>query len=466
MCLENYSEETINQIRNVDKKTISTINGKNVTTFFDEFGKNFLPYHSPQARYVKLLDTFDTLPALSFPFKKEELKLNIEFEEGNTLEISYNVKNNFLLSEANKKINNKDSFQSYHQNEKKLKSIKDLVTEQNLMKDRIFWDETSPEWDLEASLWTLKCKVDHSNKLNILYQNTFNPSDYEDYENIMLACLEKFYSNDYKIIIIEDKNGGGKSELCVPFSNYINLRRARPIIASMKSTEIIKQSFWLKDENVNPDTCKTITDEYDIMNGGEDIYSEEEGIIHKKTKSFEPLNIFEKKMMELKRKEYIEKGFTRKPTEVIIFTDGYSFSCTSIFIKSVQLAGSAIIVGYNPRSDLSESNYKFDASQSNSGEDNFDFTVQVKKLNELGFEVGFTSIEMFAPNDKRNPKIPMEFQIYPVDEISEIYGIYDDSVLYRFINEAKAIFKNYNENGNAIRIINIYIMKLMNVILK
>ena len=453
-CFENYSEETINQIKKVNKKNIAKINGKNVTIFLDEMSKKLFPFHSPQARYIKVLDAFDTLPAISFPFKKEEFNRNIEFEpdgeqKAETLEISYNVMNDFFLSGKNRHIKNNISFQSYHriENKFKYKEIKDYVTEQNLMKNGIFGDETTPEWDIETTLWDLKCKVDHDNKLNILYQNSFEPSDYEEYENVMYACFEKFYSNDYKIIIIENKNKGGKSEICVPFSSFINLRRARPLSVSMKSTETIKQSFWMNDESVNPDTCKTITEEYDIMNGGEDIYSEEEGITHKKTKSFEPLNIFEKKIMELKRKEYIKKGFSKKPTEVIIFTDGYSFSCTSIFIKSAQLTGSAIIAGYNPRSDFSESNYKFDASQSNSGVENFDFTEQTKNLNELGFEVRITFTEMFDPNDKRNPKIPMEFQIYPVDEISEIYGIYDDGILYRFINEAKAIFKKYNEKG-------------------
>ena len=37
----------------------------------------------------------------------------------------------------------------------------------------------------------------------------------------------------------------------------------------------------------------------------------------------------------------------RKPTDIIVFTDGFSYSATSIFIKDLQETGNAIIVGYN-----------------------------------------------------------------------------------------------------------------------
>ena len=41
----------------------------------------------------------------------------------------------------------------------------------------------------------------------------------------------------------------------------------------------------------------------------------------------------------------------KKPTDIIIFTDSYSFSATSAFIKGLQNIGGAVIVGYygNPQ---------------------------------------------------------------------------------------------------------------------
>ena len=43
-----------------------------------------------------------------------------------------------------------------------------------------------------------------------------------NFENIMFECLSKFYSNNYKIIIISDQNNGGYTELCYPFAQYIH----------------------------------------------------------------------------------------------------------------------------------------------------------------------------------------------------------------------------------------------------
>ena len=75
--------------------------------------------------------------------------------------------------------------------------------------------------------------------------------------------------------------------------------------------------------------------------------------------------------MEKKRKEYLDTGNTKKPTDILIFTDGYLFDCASAFIKGIQVHGHGILVGYNARPDLNKSD--FDASQSNSGADLFEW---------------------------------------------------------------------------------------------
>jgi hypothetical protein len=72
-----------------------------------------------------------------------------------------------------------------------------------------------------------------------------------------------------------------------------------------------------------------------------------------------------------------------------------------------------------------------------------------KNLKDLGFSLKITYDEIFSPNDKNDPKTPLEFLVNPVDEIAEIYQNYDDEIYDRFINEADKIFKKYNdlENG-------------------
>ena len=99
----------------------------------------------------------------------------------------------------------------------------------------------------------------------------------------------------------------------------------------------------MNDENLNSDTCLTYTEKDDILNGKEDKYSED--IIHKRTKHIDILNIYEKKIMEAKRREYLETGNAKKSTETIVFTDGFSISYSSAYVKGLKSHGAAIIVG-------------------------------------------------------------------------------------------------------------------------
>ena len=62
-----------------------------------------------------------------------------------------------------------------------------------------------------------------------------------------------------------------------------------------------------------------------------------------------------------RKKKLINK---RKPTEIIIYTDGYSFSAASNFVKYAQYYGGGIVTGFfgNPTKD----NIPFDSGQSSS----------------------------------------------------------------------------------------------------
>ena len=173
-----------------------------------------------------------------------------------------------------------------------------------------------------------------------------------------------------------------------------------------------------------------------MLNGEQEIYSN--GVIHHRTKNIDSSDIFEKKTyLKLTPTENI-----RKPTEIIVFTDGYSFSCGSAFIKRLQRYGTAIIVGYNTR--LNDQT-KFDAAQSNSWVDGFASSKNVINLANLGYNFQITYAEEFSPNNKNKNEAPEEFLIYPVDEISNIYKPYRDEIYDRFIKEAKDIMEKYNK---------------------
>ena len=363
-CQNNYSNETLTKIKELSGQKIISINDLDPFEYLEKMERNVISPHSPQCKYVFSLEYINEHYLFIYPHKKEDLSISIKFE-GDELKTEYSFKNyNFLsqefrefyLAEHKKYFKNNIPFPKFEEIEQKFKIEKGLI---NKLKDE------KDMWDLKSKDETIKCRVDIENQFNVLYQSSFAPRDFDDYEDIMYKCFSKFYSNKYKIIIIESRNGGGYSELCVPFTEYLRPKISKPSIISLKSTELNLKNFFRIDENLNPKTCFPYTEEDNILDGYEDIYNDGiDEVIHKRTKDIEGFNIFEKKILEKKREEYLNTGNTKKPTEILVFTDGYSFSCTSVFIKGLQVHGHGIIVGYNAKPGINKED--FDASQSNS----------------------------------------------------------------------------------------------------
>ena len=450
-CSEGYSEETLNKTKELNGKKILQINGMEPYSYLEEMSKKGNVVHSPQCRYILTYNYLSNLYLDSYPLKIEDLTTTIKFEgEEQEFTIDYQLKRLEFFSEEFKQYYIKERRKYFKLNmpiprfeeiELKFKIEKGLI-DKDLLKDE------EDIWELKSSDGTIKCRVDEVNQFNVLLQRSFAPNDFDNYEDIMYQCFSKFYSNDYKIIIIEFRNGGGYSELCVPFTQYVHPKILKPVISAMRVSDLIYKTFFKNDENLNPETCFPFTEKDNILDGKEDLYTVGNvNVTHKRTKDTEGFNIYEKKIMENKRREYLSSGKTKKPTEILVFTDGFSFSCTSVFIRGLQVNGHGITVGYNARPDLDKTD--FDASQSNSAVETFDFSEYTQNLESLGFSSRITFTEEFDPNDKGEPQTPMEFQIYPVDEISDIYVGYDDERYDRFINVAKTIFEKYNdlENG-------------------
>ena len=178
-------------------------------------------------------------------------------------------------------------------------------------------------------------------------------------------------------------------------------------------------------------------------------------IQHKRIKISNEILINRKEIYDIRAK----MKNIRKPTDIIIFTDGYSYSATSDFIKSTQLLGGAIIVGFggNP---LIES---FDASQSDSSvidtdDMNDEWSNKFKKLN---FTLSYTIIEFFSDIDY--PKvlnIPLEFKINLIDERIDYYSQYDDEHYYNFVTEGLKIYEKYKFQCNKLNKLLIYYTNL------
>ena len=153
-----------------------------------------------------------------------------------------------------------------------------------------------------------------------------------------------------------------------------------------------------------------------------------------------------KKDLHQKRIELINTKKTKKPTEIIIFTDYHSFSATSIFLKSFQQSGGAIIVGYfgNPKDNETIK----DSSISSSGIINYFWTEHYQNLYNLNFTLQLTGQEFYYYDYQEENPIPQEYKIFPVDEHIDIYEEYNDDIYELFIESAETIFQKYNNKCN------------------
>ena len=143
--------------------------------------------------------------------------------------------------------------------------------------------------------------------------------------------------------------------------------------------------------------------------------------------------------------KYFKMDKLKKPTEILIFTDSFSFSATSFFIKGLQETGAAILVGYqgNPKIDD-----PFDASQSPSFVGDLSNSDIYKNLLDAGYLIhGVTIYESYNYTYQEKNPTPREYLVHPVDERINMFQPYNDSFYDLFISEAKRIFKQYNEEN-------------------
>ena len=228
------------------------------------------------------------------------------------------------------------------------------------------------------------------------------------------------------------------------------IREVERTFSSFSTTDLSKKYFSQFDEFgfIKADTCQII-DNLSDLETDKDIYNySEPNVEHNRT--FPVADIpydFERKGLNQARKDFENSPNLKRPTDIIIYTDGFSYSSTSTFIKGFQNIGGAITVGYfgNPKIKGPES---FDASQSDSGVMDFEETEVYENLEKLGYMIyGITSEEVFDDSYQKENPIPREYTIFPVDYRVDIYSPYSDEIYPKFISEGLKIFDLFNNKN-------------------
>ena len=222
------------------------------------------------------------------------------------------------------------------------------------------------------------------------------------------------------------------------------MREVERTYSAYRISDYAKQYFKnYRMSYVDPDTCSNIIAFEDLQEETDYYNNDGLNVEHKRSKPFiELLSKSEREALNNFRKEYINSNYLKRPTDIIIFTDSFSFSAASTLIKGFQNIGGAITVGYFGNPKLKEIKF-FDASQSDSGV----MKLGYFKFGNMIFSLSITNIEIFNDLYQGGNPTPREYQLNPVDDRVDIYSEYSDELYDKFIEEGKKIHKKFNEDN-------------------
>ena len=380
-----------------------------------------------------------------FEFNKEKYKnFTILLEDNSLIKFDYKIIFPKKLKKEFKIFYEKE-MKKYFETSSFIPTIFEFEEKYNSIKnsENRFLQNTNWNITFENSL---KLKVDEKNKVNVIYQSSFMFTSLPNAKKFLEQMNQILSSNKYPIIVIESYNSGGYVDIALLLQKILNYnlvsnRLKVTLGPNKKLNNIINKNMYF----YNTETCNT----NNIMKSK--IYEDNFGnnITHYRTQFYLLYNT--KKLYE----QINSKTYERKPTEIIIFTDGFSYSATSLFIKDLYESGNAIIVGYNGIPNEKRKKEKFNSSHSPSMvitnySTNFllDDDIEILKYFNIYLAAPFSP----SYNDKYQNnsllQIPREFTIELIDERSSIYGSYDDTRYDEFIEEGLRIFKHYNHSCN------------------
>ena len=430
--------------------SIYSINDMDPFEWINNFGGNFISTKNSQATFSFKLRYHNQVSLGDYPFTLEELKnfkVVFDNEEKSYFTTDYLIYSDIDIESENR-LRNLENKKNIKINKVNKNNIK-LKKHNNSLKrkSKIRKLETVIDWDYQYKD-ELKCIYDEANNLNIYYISTFWAENIQKYKETLTNCYTLFDNNTDPIIVINDLNNGGYISISQLFLGIIS-----PLIPIdlYKGRLRITQNFtyseniakFLNSNFTNIDDCKS-ENFSDLINNK--INVNHGNIKEELSKLFLLTNDTYHNEIENIRRGMSNK---RKPTEILIFTDGYTLSSAAFFIKYLQKNGGGIVVGYsgNPKNN----NSVFDSGQSASPL----FNSQILKLfsksynnlvNEYNIELEMPGIQSFYDNFSYDT--PIEYSVTPVDEIANIYEPFDELSYEKFVKVSNKTLKKYQAECN------------------
>ena len=437
------SDKIFTVINNNVNTPIYTINGKDPFTYITDFGKDYFRLKSPYATFVSHFNTFNhDINFYYLPLSVEELTdYTVVYDNDNkdsftTDFLILDISNSNRLLVENESKEDEVLLKKNNLN----KNLFSIYNKGNLLSNGIVWNINFNN--------IFKCRVDDSQKVNVYYINSFgNQNILNEYISNIIECAKLFDNNDYPIIVINSLNGGGQGYLSQVLLELLSPTVSFNIYMAMRKKEYVKNTpeFNQHISNyVNSENCQTLTYEYLTKKSHNINYGN--NISDTLT---EPFILSPKNLKDIINN--VKKNFKnpRKPTDILVFTDGYSYSSAAIFLKYLQYYGGGITAGYFYNPNLND---PFDSGLSASIVYNY---VSLQLLSPEGykplydkykFTLAIPGLQTFYnPNNLSNP---LEYEITPVDEKVGIYESFSDNNYLNFIKESLPILNKYKNSCN------------------
>ena len=339
-CAKYYNDDIKEyvKLKSQNKTPLKLINGKDPFEYIQNWGRNFFSPKSPHGHFSFVKKNIYSFYFHLYPLTPEELNIKYEFESKDgkedfiildyyilmpkipQLKKIYNYNNDlffnldndqFLLffKEEIKKYYNNINIPNIFEMFEKYNKNNGILNKNPITNNVIKWDFETNEKD------GIKCRVDEDNKVNVFLQQNFK-LHIDNTTDIILKCMELFYSNDYPIIGIENQNGGGEIFLAKIFHQLLQLKILDRMHFSGRNDDLYIQAIKnFTGIIVNIETCKTIHNLDDLMNGGiiDDYSTQNKSISHKRTKTFDFGNEEFIKIIHDKRKYFKDKGHLKRP---------------------------------------------------------------------------------------------------------------------------------------------------------
>ena len=425
---------------------IKSINGVDPFEFITNFGGDFKKLKNEQATFRAKFKEHNDLTKLNF------FNYPLSSDYFNNYTVVYDNEQNFsteYIFISLIPLDDDDNYEKLNYFKKNIKSINNLTTMineneiiiNNMAKiNKIDWNYNYRD--------QLSCFVDEDNKVNLYNISSFSNGLDQYFIETIENCTLLFDNNTYPIIVLNYFNTGGVInssqyllELLSPYTTiniYSAIRKTDIIQNTSEVNELL--SIYSDSEKCYSLNYTSLTKNIKKVYYGNDISDSLFGPFIFNGKEFR------KKVTSFKQKLKNK----RNPTDILVYSDGFTYSAAAIFIKYLQYYGGAITAGYFQNQNLKLNETPFNSGLSPSVLFIHDILkyLEPKGYEELYNTYGITlqmpGIQTFY--NMKDYEYPLEYDISPVDEIVNIYEPFKDYDL--FINESLKIFEKYKTKCN------------------